>query len=210
MAIAEAFGLSPDAGAEANWRQLRRVWSDRAEDVAHRRRVRRAVASQSMEFREHNVEYGYTYQSAAIVCDGSPAPDPVDAVRVYEASTRPGSPLPHAWVEDDAGARHSLLDLVRPGRFLLLGAERAQAWCEAARRIAGDRGLPLDAVTVGHLDGDYLDPRCQWMRQRGIDAEGAVLVRPDRFVAWRCTGGPSDAMNQLGSALSRILHGGAA
>jgi 2,4-dichlorophenol 6-monooxygenase len=210
LAIADALGLSPDAGAESNWRQLRRMWSDSAEDGAHRRRVRRVIASQSMEFREHNVEYGYTYQSAAIVCDGSPVPAPVDAVRVYEPSTRPGSPLPHAWVEDDAGRRRSLLDLVRPGHFLLVGGERGEAWCEAARRLAGEAGLPLDTVTVGHLDGDYLDPRCQWMRQRGIGAEGAVLVRPDRFVAWRCAGAPTDAMTELGSALSRILHGGAA
>src|SRR5262249_45725260 len=134
----------------------------------------------------------------------------IDAVRVYEPSTRPGSPLPHAWVEDEAGERHSLLDLVRPGRFLLIGGEQAQRWCDAARHVAERDGVPLDAMTVGHLDGDYLDPRCQWMRQREIGPEGAILVRPDRFVAWRCADAPGDAMGQLGSAFSRILHGGAA
>ncbi|MEV6292669.1 hypothetical protein AB0M41_20040, partial [Streptomyces sp. NPDC051896] len=30
-----------------------------------------------------------------------------------------------------------------------------QAWCEAAEKIATTSGLPLDAIRVGHLDGDY-------------------------------------------------------
>ena len=45
--------------------------------------------------------------------------------------------------------------------------------------------LPLDAVRIGHLDGDWYDPRCTWLRQRAIGPDGALLVRPDRFVAWR-------------------------
>ena len=45
--------------------------------------------------------------------------------------------------------------------------------------------MPLDAVRIGHVDGDLFDPRCTWVRQREIGPEGAILVRPDRFVAWR-------------------------
>jgi len=40
-------------------------------------------------------------------------------------------------------------------------------------------------VRIGHLDGDYHDPRCAWQRHRQIASDGAVLVRPDRFIAWR-------------------------
>ena len=36
--------------------------------------MRRLMRASSMEFSEHNVEYGYTYESAAIVDDGTPAP----------------------------------------------------------------------------------------------------------------------------------------
>jgi hypothetical protein len=43
-----------------------------------------------MEFSELNVEYGYCYESAAVVPDGSAAPAPADDIRVYEPSTRPG------------------------------------------------------------------------------------------------------------------------
>ena len=37
-----------------------------------------------MEFNELNVEFGYAYESAAVVPDGSPPPRPVDDIRVYE------------------------------------------------------------------------------------------------------------------------------
>jgi hypothetical protein len=40
-------------------------------------------------------------------------------------------------------------------------------------------------VRIGHLDGDLYDPRCTWLRHRQIASDGAVLVRPDRFIAWR-------------------------
>lgn len=203
--IAECMGIAPEAGSEANWAQMLRLWSDHPEDTAFRQRVRGAIASQSMEFREHNIEYGYTYESAAVVADGSPAPEPIDPIRIYQPSTRPGHPLPHAWVDDEHGQRHPIMALVRPGRFLLIAGEHGEAWCAAARHIAERSGLPIDAVTIGHLDGDYLDSRCHWLRQREISSAGAILVRPDRFVAWRSMGAASDAVQQLRLAVQKIL-----
>ena len=73
------------------------------------------MRAQSMEFCEHNVEYGYTYDSAAVVDDGSAAPEPIEEIRVYEPSTRPGSPLPHAWIDDEDGDRRPIKDLVAAG-----------------------------------------------------------------------------------------------
>jgi 2,4-dichlorophenol 6-monooxygenase len=45
-------------------------------------------------------------------------------------------------------------------------------------------------VRIGHLDGDLFDPRCTWLRHREITSNGAILVRPDRFVGWRHTALP--------------------
>lgn len=208
LEIGAALGLAdPDLALdpEKGWARVRRVWSDDPADADHRRLVARMLASQSMEFREHNVEYGYTYDSAAIVDDGTPAPAPVDPIRVYEPSTRPGSPLPHAWLDTDDGGRVSTLDLVPPGRFLLIAGEDGLDWCDAAAKLAADVGVPLDAVRIGHLDGDHLDPRCRWLRVRGIGPEGAVLVRPDRFVAWRSVDGASDPHAALAGALGAVL-----
>jgi 2,4-dichlorophenol 6-monooxygenase len=158
-----------------------------------------------MEFREHKVEYGYEYASSAIVADGTPAPAPFDDIRIYVPSTRPGAPLPHVEVDDADGVRHALMDLVAPGRFLLIAGEEGDAWRDAALRIAKESGLPLDAIRIGHLAGEYRDPRCAWLRRREISAQGAVLVRPDRFVAWRSLGAAADPVAELRSALSKIL-----
>jgi 2,4-dichlorophenol 6-monooxygenase len=80
-----------------------------------------------------------------------------------------------------------------------------QAWCEAARQLAAQAGIPLDALRIGHLDGDYHDPRCACQRHRQIASDGAILVRPDRFIAWRHPAAASDPQAVLTVALSQIL-----
>jgi 2,4-dichlorophenol 6-monooxygenase len=87
----------------------------------------------------------------------------------------------------------------------LIAGEEGEAWCEAAREIATETGLPIDALRIGHLDGDLYDPRCTWLRQRQIEPDGAILVRPDRFVAWRSINASDDPTEVLSRALSRIL-----
>ncbi len=114
------------------------------------------------------------------------------------AAADPGAPLPHAWVDDEDGHRRPVKDLVAPGRFLLIAGEDGQA----ARR--GGRH-PLDALRIGHLDGDYHNPRCSWQRHRQIASDGAVLVRPDRFIAWRHPAGTGDPRAALAAVLSQIL-----
>ena len=205
FAIGAALGVSPENTPEQNMEQLRRMWSGRPEDAGHRSAILRAMRAQSMEFGELNVEYGYCYQSAAVVPDGSAAPASADDVRVYQPSTRPGAPLPHAWIDDEDGNRRPVKDLVAPGRFLLIAGEDGQAWCDAATQLAAVADIPLDAVRIGHLDGDLYDPRCAWLRQRQIAADGAVLVRPDRFIAWRCPAGSGEPRAALAAALSQIL-----
>ena len=205
FAIGAALGISHESTPGQNMEQLRRMWSGRPEDAGHRSAVLRAMRAQSMEFSELNVEYGYSYQSAAVVPDGSAPPAPADEIRVYQPSTRPGSPLPHAWIDDEDGHRRPVKDLVGPGRFLLIAGEDGQAWCDAARQLAAEANLPLDAVRIGHLDGDLYDPRCTWLRHRQIASGGAVLVRPDRFIAWRHPAGTGDPRAALAAALSQIL-----
>jgi len=199
--VAEAIGLGRESGAEKNLAALRSA----LRDGPHRRAVLEAVASQSMEFREHAVEYGYAYASSAVIPDGRPAPPAVDEIRVYVPSTRPGAPLPHAWLEDADGARRSTLDLVRRGHFLLIAGEEGAAWSDAARAVAAEAGVPLDAVRIGHATGDYRDPRCAWLVRREIGPRGAVLVRPDRFVAWRSLGEGADPKGELARAVARVL-----
>ena len=205
LAVGAALGVSPGNTPGQNMAQLRRMWSGRPEDAGHRSAVLRAMRAQSMEFSELNVEYGYCYESPAIVPDGSAPPVPTDDIRVYQPGTRPGAPLPHAWIDDEDGHRRPVKDLVAPGRFLLIAGEDGQAWIEAARHIATETGIPLDALRIGHLDGDLYDPRCAWLRHRQIASDGAILVRPDRFIAWRQLTADHDPRAALAGALSQIL-----
>ena len=203
--INPALGVSHEQSEDENLAALRRLWSGKPEDAEYREGVLRAIRSQSMEFDEHNVEYGYTYESEAIVPDGSPDPVNPDPVRIYRPSTRPGSPLPHAWIDDDEGGRRPIKDLVPPGRFLLIAGEEGQAWVDAAREVAGAAGVPLDALRIGNIDCYLFDPRCTWLRHREIGPEGAILVRPDRFVAWRSLTAAEDPAGALASALGAVL-----
>jgi len=203
--IGMTLGLSPANDHASNLAALRRALGEGPEGADGRRAALAIFATQSMEFREHEVEYGYAYASGAVIEDGTPEPPVLDAIRVHVPGTRPGMPLPHAELEDLDGERLAIKDLVRPGRFVLIAGEEGQGWIEAAQGIERDAAVPLDAIRIGHLDGDYRDPRCAWLRRREFGPDGAILVRPDRFVAWRSMGATADARGALTSALSRIL-----
>jgi 2,4-dichlorophenol 6-monooxygenase len=47
-----------------------------------------------------------------------------------------------------------------------------------------------------------------WLRHREIGSEGAILVRPDRFVGWRHPAGSEAPADELAKALSQILGRG--
>ena len=112
FSIGAALGVAPENAPEENLGLLRRMWSGDPKDAELRASVRRAMRAQSMEFSELNVEYGYSYESAAVVSDGTRATQTIDDVRVYEPSTRPGAPLPHAWVDDEDSNGRPIRELV--------------------------------------------------------------------------------------------------
>jgi len=205
VVVGEAMGFRRGQDTETNLSGLRRALGDVPNDISQRRRALAAIATQSMEFREHCVEYGLMYESRAIVDDGTLPARPLDDVRVYVPGTRPGAPLPHAELEDLDGRRLPLMGLVAPGKFLLIAGEEGEAWWNAARRLAEDTRIPLRAVRIGHVDGDYRDPRCTWLRQRQIGSRGAILVRPDRVVGWRSPEASANPTAELDAALARIL-----
>jgi 2,4-dichlorophenol 6-monooxygenase len=203
VAIGEVL-VPADRTPEQNWAALRPAWQDGPGAAAQRHLLTKAINSQMIEFRHHNVEFGYRYASTAMVEDGSPAHVPVDPVRLYEPSTKPGHPLPHAFVERE-GERIALGSLVAGGKFLLLAGEDGHAWVEAATKLAAAHDLPLVAGTVGVDGSDFIDVRCAWLKQRGISRDGAVLVRPDRYVAFRSTDAVDDPYATLRAALNSVL-----
>jgi 2,4-dichlorophenol 6-monooxygenase len=206
VTVEQAIGLSPQASAAQNWDQLTPIWQDVPGAAQKRHLINTAIAAQTMEFRHHRVDFGYNYLEGAIVDDDqTPHAEPLESIRLYQPSTRPGHPLPHAFVEC-AGRRTSTAELVGAGRFLLIAGEDGHAWCEAAAKLAEHYAIALDAVRIGVLSGDYIDIRCAWLKQREISAQGAVLVRPDRYIAWRSLGGVENPYTELHDVFSQILH----
>jgi 2,4-dichlorophenol 6-monooxygenase len=206
VTVEQAIGLSPQASAEQNWDQLRPIWQDVPGAAQKRHLINTAIAAQTMEFRHHRVDFGYNYPEGAIVDDDqTPHAEPLESIRLYQPSTRPGHPLPHAFVEY-AGRRTSTAELVGAGRFLLIAGEDGHAWCDAAAKLAEDNAIALDAVRIGALSGDYIDIRCAWLKQREIGAQGALLVRPDRYIAWRSLGRVDNPYMELRNVFSHILH----
>jgi 2,4-dichlorophenol 6-monooxygenase len=205
IAFEATLGVSPENTGEQNWRELDIIWDESHPEHQERLHiVTNGLAAQAVEFRHHGLEYGFSYESAAVVDDGTPAVVPIDAVRLYEPSTKPGHPLPHAMVSR-RGRIFPLQNLTHSGKFVLIAGEDGAAWLEAARKIAENTGIPLDAVTVGADDAQLVDVRFAWLRKRQITRQGAVLVRPDRFVGFRATGAVDDPTATLISALRQIL-----
>jgi hypothetical protein len=122
------------------------------------------------------VALGYRYQSAAVLgalADDRPAFLPT------ELTGQPGTRAPHVWLERD-GERCSTVDLFGHGYVLLTGSDGG-AWVDAARSIVN---TCVAAYRIGG-DGDFADPEGRWTATYGVTDGGAVLVRPDGFVAWR-------------------------
>jgi putative polyketide hydroxylase len=155
---------------------------------------------------EQGLIFGASYESSAVIPDGSPPPAITDPVTQYVPSARPGSRAPHVWLDrarDQRGERVSMIDLFG-GRFVLLAGPQGGAWAEAAVRLA----LPDRPELVAHViggGGEFADPDRTWQEAYGVAADGAVLVRPDGYVGWRSRGGAADPTVALADALDRIL-----
>lgn len=142
------------------------------------------------------VALGYRYHSAAILEEGQPA----HLSRTLELRGEPGTRAPHLWVEWQ-GKRISLLDLFDTHFVLLTGPEGIE-WYNAAKGLV-PHGLPLDAYRVGST-GDLIDSEGTWASLYGVTPAGAVLIRPDGFVAWRTERAAEDEQ-QAGEALEKVL-----
>ena len=170
--------------------------------------TRRAILDEVMRIQRigpqaHDMEIGFQYADGALVGDGTPPIQRDPMASVYQPNTRPGSRLPHAFVERD-GRRVSTHDLVPRGGFaLFVGAEGA-VWQAAVSTSAQRFGVAIDLVQVGGASG-WRDVIGQWTKVCGVGATGAILARPDAHVGWRVSAAPTQPAAALEAALARIL-----
>ncbi|MBP2319701.1 2-polyprenyl-6-methoxyphenol hydroxylase-like FAD-dependent oxidoreductase [Kibdelosporangium banguiense] len=121
--------------------------------------------------------FGYRHLSDAVVLE----PGDDRALLEPEPTGRPGSRAPHVLVRVD-GREVSTIELFGRGFVVLTGA---QHWVDEASALG---------LTAHLLDGP------EWAKAYGITESGAVLVRPDFFVAWRTP----DATGDLPGALKSV------
>jgi 2-polyprenyl-6-methoxyphenol hydroxylase-like FAD-dependent oxidoreductase len=146
-----------------------------------------------------NIEFGYIYDSDAIISEGSVAGPGHENPR--ESKGRPGTRAPHVYLQQ-GGQQISTLDLF--GRnFALLAGSAGTAWCESARAAGRQSGIEVDVHRVGA--NGLADPDGVFAAAYGISSTGAVLVRPDGFVAWRAKTGEGASEQKISSALASLL-----
>ena len=200
--IFEALGM--DGGVDHD--KIQRSMAARCDATpaaeAQREALRKAIEFKKYEFDCHGVEMNQRYTSGAVVTDGQQPPNPnADMELHYQPTTYPGARLPHVWLFDRNGAKHSTLDLTGKGQFTLITGIGGEPWIAAAETLSQSLNLPIRIVKIG--------PRCaiedhggDWARAREIRDAGCLLVRPDQHVAWRADTLTADPQADL----TRVLH----
>lgn len=160
-----------------------------------------------------HVEFNRYRSSAVVHEDGSEDNGSLD-IDPRQSRALPGTRAPHVELSQD-GIAVSTLDLFRTNFALMTGHDGA-GWHSAVSAAGGKFGIKIEchqvlrAASQGKLidlHGDHAVPFCA---QYGIEPSGAVLVRPDGYVAWRAASYSPEKAERfdevLGKVLSRPVH----
>jgi len=142
--------------------------------------------------------FGYRHLSEAVLVEPGDDREPLE--NPEQPTGRPGSRAPHVWLDRD-GQQLSTVDLFGR-RFVLLVGPAGDQWVHDGMLAGAALGTPLDFHRIG---ADLSDVDGQWATLYGVSDEGAVLVRPDGFIAWRspAAGNPGDLEAVLRKVLDR-------
>ena len=199
-----ALGFDKAENEQQMAEEIRNRKDNTPEARAKRAALAKALKLKDYEFNCHGVEMGQFYESGAVKSDGSKKPVPTrDPELYYQASTVPGSPLPHVWVGDNIN-KFSTLDLCPSSQFTLITGISGEAWAKAAEKVAAEMGIPLKAVVIGP-GREVTDLYFDWERMREVEEDGVILVRPDKIIAWRSNTSVENPAATLTEVLSSVL-----
>jgi putative polyketide hydroxylase len=145
------------------------------------------------------IELGQLYRSHTILGVDAQLPP---AQRPEQWAGQPGTRAQHLMVTHD-GQQRSTLDLLQRGWHLIAQDPR---WHKLAAQASAATGVPLVPLTLEPPRDPPLDPATfdeELRAALGIGADGASLIRPDGYIAWRTHDMPADPLHALTSALSR-------
>src|SRR6266566_885116 len=150
---------------------------------------------------DYAVIFGYRYPAGAFVADedGGSSGDIFENPRA--PSGRPGSRAAHLRLER-GGERLSTVDLFS-GEWVLFAGPNGDVWRGVASRIPAAGAFGLQCYRVGR-DRDLQDVANRWSTAYAVNADGAILIRPDGFIAWRGRDAGSETQAELGPVLERL------
>ena len=171
-----------------------------------RQALREAIAFKKYEFDAHGVEMNHRYKSNSVLTGGDKEPEfKKDKELFYQPTTYPGARIPHAWVYDKTGVKHSLLDLCGKGNFSIFTGIGGEEWLKAAKNIETQLGIKIQCNIIGP-DQDFEDHAGEWSSIREISDSGLILVRPDQHICWRSKDMISNSSEKLLYVMKKILH----
>lgn len=115
---------------------------------------------------------GYRYNDSPIVITDPSIPEPPTSITEYIPSTWPGARAPHVFLVD---GKTSIFDLYGT-YFSIIDFSATGKTSEAFVAVANELNILITRV---HLPEEK---HCRAVWERDV-----VLVRPDGFVAWRCS-----------------------
>ena len=196
---------------------LERFKEDSEKGATMRATFRTLIEDLDQERHGLGCEMNQLYRSQAIYAEDETEATPVlqglEAELHYTESTFPGSRLPHAWLRapNTYGTGEPMVsthDLAGQGRFCILtGLGGKAGWLQAADRVVQRIGIEIVVFSIGWRQ-DYEDVFFAWEKKRGVAEKGAVLVRPDRTIAWRSEDLPAVSNSSIGKlehVMRRIL-----
>ena len=171
-----------------------------------RQALREAIAFKKYEFDAHGVEMNHRYKSNSVLTGGDKEPEfKKDKELFYQPTTYPGARIPHAWVYDKTGVKHSLLDLCGKGNFSIFTGIGGEEWLKAAKNIETQLGIKIQCNIIGPGQ-DFEDHAGEWSSIREISDSGLILVRPDQHICWRSKDMISNSSEKLMDVMKKILH----
>lgn len=202
-----------------NEETIKRILSQDFDGSARREVFRQIMQSQRIETSPHDIDLGSIYQAGAIVPDGFGAAIPDPRGYLYDPLARPGHRLPHAYLKK-AGVNGTWQGEVRA--TWLKGQERVSThhlldgkgtWVlitdDTAHSDQWAKTIPKNCriVRIG-CRGDFEDETGQWSETSGLEVGkgGAVLVRPDAYVAFRAMVFSEEAVAELCKFLGEFVE----
>ncbi|GAE28557.1 FAD-binding monooxygenase [Halalkalibacter wakoensis JCM 9140] len=204
--VDKALGLTPATPKEEGWRAINDLWNNSSVSEQKRQKLEKALTLLDKEFHAHGVECGFSYPSGAISLEQVENQNvlPGDPL-IYKPTTIPGHHLPHFWL-DGPNEQISTVDLFTSGKFVLIVDEAEEEWRKAVQQLDSEFSDLLDVVSIGGDEAIYPDQTGRWSSLREVSPSGAIIVRPDKIVAWRSEALPENPRDSLTKALKNVFN----